>query len=216
LGFHFLLYLFKESISNCIFHLVFEFIAGTTLHFTNNTLILLFLSHRLFIKVDALEPFKRKNFDEYTPEQFSCSKSQRNTISPHFKRICLCNSSTNFNHRHLDNESWNCYGNKQPISADSFKDIERASQQSSIELIENLHEYENLENICHMKEFFCSCSLISTPWNKEVICSILSYLKSIWVCIFCQVIIANIFIQKCLICIFVAFFFCHFLWKVLV
>ena len=63
-------------------------------------------------------------FDEYTPEQFSCSESQTNTISPHFKRISLSNSTSNLNHGHLDNEGRNSNSDKQPISADSFKDVE--------------------------------------------------------------------------------------------
>jgi hypothetical protein len=107
-----------------VFHLVLEFVTRTTLHFSNNTLVLLFLSHWFFIKVDALEPFNWKKFDEYTPEQFSCSESQTNTISPHFKRISLSNSTSNLNHGHLDNEGRNSNSDKQPISADSFKDVE--------------------------------------------------------------------------------------------
>jgi len=59
--------------------------------------------------------------------------------------------------------------NEQPISAHSFKDVEGSSQQTGIHLIENLHEHEDLEDVCQMEKFLGSGSLWNLLWKEEIV-----------------------------------------------
>jgi len=159
----------QESLSNSSFNLVFWFANRWSLEFSNNTLFMFFFSHWLFVKVEALEESSWKEFDQNTPDKFSWTKDQANTILPHFKRIGLGNFTSNFYHGHLNDEGDDWNGNEQPVSANPVEDVEGTCQQSCIHLIENLHEHEDLEDVSHMKKFFSSTSLRCVLRKIEIV-----------------------------------------------
>jgi hypothetical protein len=56
----------------------------------------------------------------------------------------------------LDNKGEDGDGQEQPISANALENVEGSSQDTSVDLVEHLHENEDLENVSHMEKFLRS------------------------------------------------------------
>jgi hypothetical protein len=78
----------------------------------------------------------------------------------------------------LDDESRDRDNNEEIVSEDTLEDIEGSSKYSGINLIEDLHENEDLEHICHVKKLLCirsfftqiRCIEVSTCSSSEFLC----------------------------------------------
>lgn len=78
--------------------------------------------------------------------------------------------SSNFYHCNLYCESQNGYENEDPVFENSSKDVELSIlEESSIELIEELHENKDLENIGEVKELGSSGHLLNIRWHLNVL-----------------------------------------------
>lgn len=97
--------------------------------------------------LDALIPSKRSLFDNETPEELASTEKDADNILLHAHWVTFDDSSTDLDENHLDNESEDNYTDELGISSDTGKDIEfTVFDLTSVDLVEELHEHEGLED----------------------------------------------------------------------
>jgi len=67
----------------------------------------------------------------------------------------------------LDSKSEDSDSKEEPVSANSSKDVEASSQDTSIKLIENLHENKALEYISHVKKLLGIGPIFLILWKVK-------------------------------------------------
>jgi hypothetical protein len=98
--------------------------------------------------------------------------------------IAFSDLAANLNHSNLNN---NCkYGdtNENPVSENTCKDIEfPIKKKSCIELVEQLHEDENLENECEEQKLLSSDTTWNIKWGNCVLSNPLGILPKFFACL---------------------------------
>lgn len=99
-----------------------------------------------------MEESKRHEFDDKSPNKLKGTYGKAEDILVHVQWLALYNFTTVLNHCHLDKDCEHCYENKKTVVEESFENIQFTEfNLSSIDLVENLHEYENLEHECEVE-----------------------------------------------------------------
>lgn len=94
------------------------------------------------------------------------------------QRIAFSNLSSDFNHNNLYNEGQKSDENEDAVSENSSEDVEFSKlEKSSIELIEKLHEYEDLEHVSEVNKLLSSGVLWNISWEHDVLGPVSRFLK---------------------------------------
>lgn len=116
------------------------------------------------IQADALEESKWHKLDEESPDKLTRSESDAEQVLIASQWISFCDPSTDFHNNHLDHECEDDDRDEKWVSEDTFKDVKLIFLEfSGVQLIEQLHEDESLEDMGVVKKllglisFFVGC-----------------------------------------------------------
>ena len=102
----------------------------------------------LFINWESSKNSQRDELNKNTPEQFTWSYADTKQILIPIQRMTFDHFTSVFNHSNLDSKSNNGNYNENWIFMKRFEYVELTfNKKTSIELVENLHEYECLEYV---------------------------------------------------------------------
>lgn len=119
------------------------------------------------VERDALEESKWHELDGDTPEQFARSDHSGYLVLVPVERIALRDLSSNFNHGYLHSKCQERDENEQPISENAREDVEFSElDESGIELIEELHENEDLEDHGVMQQLLRWAAIWQVLWQE--------------------------------------------------
>jgi len=86
--------------------------------------------------------------------------------------VRLHDDTSEFDHAHLDDECQNCNDDEKSVVENSFEHVEFAQLDLfGIDLVENLHKNEDLENICEMDALLRvrTQSIVFRQWISQII-----------------------------------------------
>lgn len=76
--------------------------------------------------------------------------------------------ASNFNQHHLDDECKKSNTKEEHILLNASEDVEASCQDTSIDLIEHLHEHECLENVGHVDQLLSSNRFFLQMWHVSI------------------------------------------------
>ena len=106
-----------------------------------------------FVKANALEEFEWNLLENKSPDKFSSSESKADVVLLSIKSMSLDDLSSNLNKSDLNSNCEEDDKNEEPVVEHALEDIHLSLLDlSSVNLIEELHEDEDLEDECEMQE----------------------------------------------------------------
>lgn len=108
---------------------------------------------------------KRSLLDHETPDKLSSTEEDADSILVHGKWVTFNDSSTDLDENHLDNESEDNNTDELGISHDTGEDVEFSFLDlTSVDLVEELHEDEGLEDHGVVKELLGWIATLLFAW----------------------------------------------------
>jgi len=101
-----------------------------------------------------LPPGKRSLFNDETPDELAKTEEDADEVLLHAERVAFHDSSADLDENHLDNESEDDNTHELGVSCDTGEDVEfTVLDLTGVDLVEELHEHEGLEDHGVMDEF---------------------------------------------------------------
>jgi hypothetical protein len=116
-----------------------------------------------------LVPTERSLFNNETPDELASTKEDADGVLPWRKWVTFDDSSTDLDENHLDNESEDNNTDELDISGDTGKDVEfTVFDLTSVDLVEELHEHEGLEDHGVMNKLLGWSTLSLFVWELDL------------------------------------------------
>jgi len=129
----------------------------------------------------ALEEAERHEFDGNTPEELASSNKRCSVVLIPVERIALRDLPSHFDHGYLHGECQDGDESEQPISENAREDVELPKlDESRIELIEKLHEDEDLEDHGVMQQFLRWAAVWQVLWQEPPGVSSFIFEEGLW------------------------------------
>jgi len=118
------------------------------------------------VNTNALEHAKWKEFQQYSKNKLTRTEEEAPEVLAQGQRICLDSSTSDLDHGHLDQECDGSDSKEEPVTANARDDVNFAILEfSCIDLIEYLHEHEDLEHIGEMNQLWSVVTNRLVPWE---------------------------------------------------
>jgi len=112
-----------------------------------------------------LEPFEWEELDDNSNNELKSTDNNTEDVLISVQRLGFDNLTSEFNHEHLDDDGENCDLEEQWVSKYSTEDVHFHFELSSIELVEDLHENEGLEDKGKVEKFLCVVTCWLLQWS---------------------------------------------------
>lgn len=112
-----------------------------------------------------MEPFEWEELDDNSNNELKSTDNNTEDVLIGVQWLGFDNLTSEFNHEHLDNDGENCDLEEQWVSKYSTEDVHFHFELSSIELVENLHENEGLEDKGEVEKFLCVVTFWLRQWS---------------------------------------------------
>lgn len=117
-----------------------------------------------------MEELEWHELDDYSPEKLDGADCNANDVELFTESVGLNCHTSDLNHSHLSDKGDNDDGDKEPVSENSFKDIEFALfKQSCVDLVKKLQENKNLEHQGVVKKFVSFVPFLEVIWSVHVV-----------------------------------------------
>lgn len=114
-------------------------------------------------------PSKRSTFDDETPNELAHTEKDADDVLLHVDWVTFDDSSTDLDENHLDNESEDNYTDELDVSGHTGEDIEfSVFDLTSVDLVEELHENEGLEDHSVMDKFLGWSTKFLLVWEESL------------------------------------------------
>jgi len=117
-----------------------------------------------------LVPSKRSTFDDETPNELAHTEKDADDVLLHVDWVTFDDSSTDLDENHLDNESEDNYTDELDVSGHTGEDVEfSVFDLTSVDLVEELHENEGLEDHSVMDKFLGWSTKFLLVWEESLL-----------------------------------------------
>jgi len=113
-----------------------------------------------------LEPFEWEELDDNSNNELKSTDNNTEDVLIGVQRLGFDNLTSEFDHEHLDDDGENCDLEEQWVSKYSTEDVHFHFELSSIELVEDLHENEGLEDKGKVEKFLCVVTCWLRQWSE--------------------------------------------------
>jgi len=131
-------------------------------------------SRWLLIEGDALEPFEWEELDDKTNNELEGTDNNTEDVLIGVQSLGFDDLTSEFNHEHLDDNGENCDVDEKWVSEHTIEDVQFFFELSRVELVENLHENEGLEDVGEVDEFLGSVTWWLLHWGVVLLFDVIS------------------------------------------